>query len=117
VRLTVSGSDVATRWKSLQGSAEERWRAEIGINRTDRLRTSLEQLVAVLPLEHPTTRPVMGRRTQASRAETDRIGNQCPAVMEVLFRTIGAGFPSLGCIRDELREKVARCTLTQRNGD
>jgi len=53
VRLTVRGSDVATRWKSLQGSAEERWRAETGVNRTDRLRTSLEQLVAALPLEHP----------------------------------------------------------------
>ena len=53
VRLTVRGSDVTTRWKSLQGSAEQRWRAEIGVNRTDRLRSSLEQLVAALPLEHP----------------------------------------------------------------
>ncbi len=53
VRLSVRGSGVTTRWKSLQGSAEERWRAEIGTNRTDRLRASLEQLVAALPLEHP----------------------------------------------------------------
>jgi hypothetical protein len=53
VRLTVRGSDVATRWKSLQGPAEERWRAEIGIHQTDRLRASLEQLVAAFPLEHP----------------------------------------------------------------
>jgi hypothetical protein len=53
VRLTVRGSDVTTRWKSLQSSAEERWRAEIGVNRADRLRASLEQLVAALPLEHP----------------------------------------------------------------
>jgi hypothetical protein len=53
VRLTVAGSDVAARWNSLQGSAEKRWRAEIGTNRTDRLRASLEQLVAALPLEHP----------------------------------------------------------------
>jgi len=53
VRLTVRGSDVTTRWKTLQASAEERWRAEIGVNLTDRLRASLEQLVAALPLEHP----------------------------------------------------------------
>jgi hypothetical protein len=53
VRLTARGSGVTSRWKSLQGSAEERWRTGIGVNRTDRLRTSLEQLVAALPLEHP----------------------------------------------------------------
>ena len=53
VRLTPRGSDVTTRWKSLQGSAEERWGAEIGVNRTGTLRASLEQLVAALPLEHP----------------------------------------------------------------
>jgi hypothetical protein len=53
VRLTVCGSDVTTRWKSLQGSAEERWRGEIGVSRTDKLRASLEQIVAALPLEHP----------------------------------------------------------------
>jgi hypothetical protein len=53
VRLTARGWDVTTRWKSLQRSAEARWRAEIGVSRTDRLRASLEQLVAALPLEHP----------------------------------------------------------------
>jgi hypothetical protein len=53
VRLTVRGSDATTRWKSLQGSAEERWRTEIGVNRADRLRVSLEKLVGALPLEHP----------------------------------------------------------------
>jgi hypothetical protein len=37
----------------LQGSAEERWRREIGVSQVDRLRTCLEQIVAALPLEHP----------------------------------------------------------------
>jgi hypothetical protein len=53
VRLTGRGSEITTRWKSLQDSAEERWRAETGVDRTHRLRTSLERLVAALPLEHP----------------------------------------------------------------
>jgi hypothetical protein len=53
VRLTARGSVVATRWKSLQDAAEERWRAEIGAERTGKLRASLEQITIRLPLEHP----------------------------------------------------------------
>jgi hypothetical protein len=53
VRLTALGSVVATRWRSLQHAAEERWRAEVGADRTSKLRASLEQITARLPLEHP----------------------------------------------------------------
>lgn len=53
VRRTVLGSQVACRWKSLQGAAEERWRTQIGFNPTDKLRASLEEVVARMPLEHP----------------------------------------------------------------
>lgn len=51
VRLTDIGSEVAARWGPLQDAAEERW--EAGFDRTHRLRTSLEVIAAMLPLEHP----------------------------------------------------------------
>jgi hypothetical protein len=53
VRLTVRGSDMAARWRLLQGPVEERWRARVGLHRTSKLRAALEELVAALPLEHP----------------------------------------------------------------
>ncbi|MGB6429869.1 MAG: hypothetical protein WBF06_04740 [Candidatus Acidiferrales bacterium] len=53
VRLTARGSVVATRWTPLQHAAEERWRAEVGAERTSKLRASLEQIATRLPLEHP----------------------------------------------------------------
>jgi hypothetical protein len=53
VRLTDRGSDVAARWKVLQQTAEERWRAAVGIHWSGELRASLEGLVTSLPLEHP----------------------------------------------------------------
>jgi hypothetical protein len=53
VRLTVFGFDVGARWKPLQDSAEDRWREKVGADRTSRLRPSLEELVAMMPLEHP----------------------------------------------------------------
>jgi hypothetical protein len=76
VRLTARGSDIAARWKPLQDAAEERWQAKVGADRTARLRQALEETVSALPWSIPTTRPVMERRTQASRAETGRTGNQ-----------------------------------------
>ncbi len=54
MRLTLRGSDVAARWKALQPTAEERWHDTVGIHWSGKLlRTSLEDLVAALPLEHP----------------------------------------------------------------
>lgn len=53
VRLTASGSDVAARWTLLQDSAENQWRAKVDVARFDKLRASLENVVAALPLEHP----------------------------------------------------------------
>ena len=53
VRLTTRGSDIAARWKSLQSAAEEAWQAQIGLDRTARLRQALEKTVSALPLEHP----------------------------------------------------------------
>ncbi len=53
MQLTDRGSEVACRWPSLQCAAEERWRAAIGAERTDKLRISLQKVVAGLLLEHP----------------------------------------------------------------
>ncbi len=53
VRLTIRGAHVASRWKSHQGTAEERWQRKIGVSQTDKLRTALEEVVAKMPLEHP----------------------------------------------------------------
>jgi hypothetical protein len=53
VRLTLRGSDAAARWKTAQSTAEERWQASVGICSSDKLRASLENLVAAFPLEHP----------------------------------------------------------------
>ncbi len=53
VRLTVHGAGIASRWRLLQVAAEEKWRARIGVGRTDNLRSCLEQVVAIMPLEHP----------------------------------------------------------------
>jgi hypothetical protein len=53
VQLTVLGSHVAIRWKSLQDAAEEHWRAAAGVQRSGKLRASLENVVTRLPLEHP----------------------------------------------------------------
>jgi len=53
VRLTVHGAGIASRWRLLQDAAEEKWRARIGVGRTDNLRSCLEQVVAIMPLEHP----------------------------------------------------------------
>jgi hypothetical protein len=53
VRLTVRGSDAVARWKPLQQAAEKRWRAEAGAGQKNKLRGSLEEVVAMLPLEHP----------------------------------------------------------------
>jgi hypothetical protein len=53
VRLTARGLDVATRWKTLAVAAEADWRKQAGGNDSDRLRDSLQELVAALPLEHP----------------------------------------------------------------
>lgn len=53
VRLTVHGSEVAARWRSLQGAAEERWRAKTGIETAGKLRAALENAVGKMPLEHP----------------------------------------------------------------
>ncbi len=53
VRLTGRGRDVAARWKPLQSVAEERWRAQTGVERTAKLRVSLEDVVSMMPLEHP----------------------------------------------------------------
>jgi len=49
VRLTRSGSAIATRWKLLEAAAEKEWRAECGIE----LRAALEKIVAKFPLELP----------------------------------------------------------------
>jgi hypothetical protein len=53
VRLTSRGSEVAARWKGLQQKAEDMWEARAGLHWLDKLRTSLEDLVAAFPLEHP----------------------------------------------------------------
>jgi hypothetical protein len=53
VGLTPRGSQIALRWKALQLTAEGRWRNEVGIQASGKLRGSLEKLVAALPLEHP----------------------------------------------------------------
>jgi len=53
VRLTVRGAGIVSRWRSLQDAAEKKWRARIGVRRVDKLRSCLEQVVAIMPLEHP----------------------------------------------------------------
>ena len=53
VRLTVQGAEIAARWRLLQDAAEEKWRAQIGMGRTDSLRSCLERVVAIMQLEHP----------------------------------------------------------------
>lgn len=53
VRLTVRGSEVAERWRSLQREAEAEWRRGIGMDRANHLSESLVRIVAALPLEHP----------------------------------------------------------------
>lgn len=53
VRLVPRGSEVADRWKRLQQTAEDMWKARAGVRVSERLRASLEDLVAAFPLEHP----------------------------------------------------------------
>jgi len=53
VRLTLRGTHVAGRWSTVQRTAEERWRAAVGIHQSANLRACLEDLVAALPLELP----------------------------------------------------------------
>jgi hypothetical protein len=53
VRLTDHWAGIASQWSLLQDSAEEKWRARIGVRRTANLRTYLQQVVAMMPLEHP----------------------------------------------------------------
>lgn len=53
VRITESGARVVARWNGIQAAAEERWRTGTGTDRSARLRASLENVVARMPLEHP----------------------------------------------------------------
>ncbi len=53
VRLTSRGTEVAARWRGLQQTAEDMWQARVGLPLSNKLRTSLEDLVAAFPLEHP----------------------------------------------------------------
>lgn len=53
VRLTSLGSEVAARWKGLQQAAKDKWQVMAGQPLSDKLRASLEDLVAAFPLEHP----------------------------------------------------------------
>jgi hypothetical protein len=52
-RLSSRGSEVAAGWKVLQQTAEANWRARTGQPLWDKLRASLEDVVAAFPLEHP----------------------------------------------------------------
>lgn len=53
VRMTPCGSEAAERWRQMRQTAEDRWKATVGVRSADRLRVSLEDLVAAFPLEHP----------------------------------------------------------------
>jgi hypothetical protein len=53
LQLTLRGADAASRWKSLQTAAEEKWCARVGMEPVRELREALKNIVAVLPLEHP----------------------------------------------------------------
>ncbi|MGH9617062.1 MAG: hypothetical protein ACRD28_10005 [Acidobacteriaceae bacterium] len=53
VRLTPRGASAVARWTILRRTVEDCWKAAVGIKRSVSLRTSLEELVAALPLELP----------------------------------------------------------------
>lgn len=53
VRLTSRGSEIAARWKGLQQTVEDIWQTRAGLHWSNKLRTSLEDLVTAFPLEHP----------------------------------------------------------------
>ena len=53
VRLTLRGSAISFRWKSLAAAAEDRFQAQCGLKLANQLRAALETLVVLLPLEHP----------------------------------------------------------------
>jgi len=53
VRLTTRGLKMAARWNSLQEAAEKRWRTNVGADAAARLRSSIEAIMTLFPLEHP----------------------------------------------------------------